>query len=119
MTNTQDKTKAAEDNRFNGWTNYETWAVALWIDNDYAARVYWNKKAEQEAREASNCEMVRDGLWTTEEATKFNLSTRLKEEITDAAPDLGASVYSDLLGSALDTVNWLEISINILEALDE
>jgi len=19
---------------YNGWTNYETWAVALWIDND-------------------------------------------------------------------------------------
>ena len=22
------------DKRYNGWTNYETWLVALWADND-------------------------------------------------------------------------------------
>lgn len=35
---------------------------------------------------------------------------RLKEEITDGAPDLGASMYSDILGAALSDVNWMEIA---------
>ena len=24
------------DTRYNGWTNYETWNVALWIQNDWS-----------------------------------------------------------------------------------
>ena len=23
-----------QSNKYNGWTNYETWNVALWLDND-------------------------------------------------------------------------------------
>jgi hypothetical protein len=29
------------DTTYNGWTNYETWAIALWIDNDRASYDYW------------------------------------------------------------------------------
>ena len=27
-----------EDKKYNGWTNYETWLVNLWIDNDEAVQ---------------------------------------------------------------------------------
>ena len=33
MTNTTFQT-TIEDTTYNGWTNYETWNVALWIGND-------------------------------------------------------------------------------------
>jgi hypothetical protein len=52
-------------------------------------------------------------------AARFNLADQLKEEITDAAPDLGASVYSDLLQAAIDSVNWQEIADNLIESLDD
>ncbi len=62
--------------------------------------------------------MVQNGFWTPEEATRFNLAHQLKEEIMEAAPDMEASVYSDLLQAAFDTVNWREIAENLLADSD-
>ena len=31
---------------YNGWKNYETWAAALWIDNDSSSYDYWLEAAE-------------------------------------------------------------------------
>ncbi len=118
MANRQDKANTAKEKRYNGWTNYETWAVSLWNDNDQATQVYWRQEASRQAQEAAHGEMVRDGVWTSKEAARFNLAEQLKEEITEAAPDMEASVYSDLLRAALDTVNWREIAENLLDNLD-
>ncbi len=119
MANKQNKADTAKEERYNGWTNYETWAVSLWIDNEQASHVYWRQGAARQARESANCEMVRDGAWTSKEAARYNLAEQLKEEITEAAPDMEASVYSDLLQAALNTVNWSEIAENLLTGLDE
>ena len=56
--------------------------------------------------------MHRGELWG------FNLADQLKDEITDASPDMEASLYSDLLQAALVTVNWSEIAENLLNDLD-
>ena len=114
MANNQDNTSTANDERYNGWTNYETWAVGLWIDNDQGTYFYWRDEAASHAREADNDEMVRKGIWTTQEAARYNLARQLKDEIIEAAPDIEASVYSDLLQAAFDTVNWTEIAENLL-----
>ena len=119
MANKHNETNSLNDNRYNGWTNYETWAVALWIDNEEGSQAYWRQEAEYATRTAKNSEQVAAGVWTPDEAARFNLADQLKEEITDAAPDLGASVYSDLLQAAMDSVNWHEIAYNLIEGLDE
>jgi len=31
----QQESKTMENKTFNGWTNFETWQAALWMDNDY------------------------------------------------------------------------------------
>ncbi len=41
MANKQNKADTTKEDRYNGWTNYETWAVSLWIDNDHATYAYW------------------------------------------------------------------------------
>ena len=35
------------DTTYNGWTNYETWCVALWIDNEEPTQRYWHEQAQQ------------------------------------------------------------------------
>ena len=39
---------------YNGWTNYETWNVALWLDNDY--------ESYQFARTCKNFQEYRAGV---------------------------------------------------------
>lgn len=79
------------DKTYNGWTNYETWNVALWIDNDEGSSHYWDEKA---------AEAIDDAEGDKDESTG-NLARWIETEIKDGAPDLGSSCYSDLLGAAL------------------
>lgn len=76
---------------YNSWTNYETWAVALWIDNEQGSY--------QEAR--SMARQARD---------KYSLADSLKEWIGECAPEIEATLYSDLLNAALSEVDWTEIA---------
>jgi len=78
---------------YNGWTNYETWNVALWIDNE-------------EGTYSERCDLA-------ERATdSYRLAQDIKAWINEMAPDLGASLFSDLLSAALSEVNWEEIAEN-------
>jgi len=36
---------------YNGWTNYETWLVKLWIDNEQGSQDYWIERAEQNVKD--------------------------------------------------------------------
>ena len=35
------------DTKYNGWTNYETWAVKLWIDNEQGTQLAWQDAARE------------------------------------------------------------------------
>ena len=88
-----------ESSTYNGWTNYETWNVKLWLDNDEGSYNMLREMAEDAK---------------TAEYPKAQLSNALKDLVEENAPDLGASMYADLLGAAISDVNWYEIAENIL-----
>jgi hypothetical protein len=102
------------DKTYNGWTNYETWVTALWLDSDEGSQTYWREIAGECKLAAPQASQVEKEIWTIEQAARFTLADRLKDEIEEGSPVQEASLYSDLLGAALQEVNWSEIAENLL-----
>ena len=128
----------SEENKgYNGFSNYPTWNVALWIGNEEPLHREWECDRPADLyREA-----VRDQLeeFTFEPGenptTKINreeaksdivhtLATELKDHFTGLADDMlaeagqGSSFFADLLGYAMGEVNWHEIATNYVSEID-
>jgi len=104
---------------YQGWSNYETWCVSLWIDNEEASYKYWRAEARRHRLTAPSSANVRDGIWTEVEAIRYGLADQIRWEITENAPISEPIVYSDLLAAALQEVNWVEIAETLLAELDD
>ena len=111
---------ATETQTYNGWKNYETWAVKLWLDNDEPTYRYI-RRLIRETETVSRCTQqgcgdlrhdrdARDWI-----ATIQGLANDIEAFVACNAPDLGASMYADLLYAALNDVDWLEIAEAFLE----
>ena len=105
---------------YNGWSNYGTWVVKLWIDNDQGLSNYVQELAQQAKDAAPSSREVTQWHFTEEDTAKTFLADQIKEMVEEDNP-LGseASLYSDLLNSALGTVDWQEIAENVLGDLEE
>ena len=107
--------------KYNGWTNYETWAIGLWIDNEQSSYTYWREQAGQCFEDAADDDPARDSIKTRQLDATSALAERLREAFEEEAPlEDQATVYSDLLSAALERVDWHEISSGLLaEVIDE
>ena len=101
------------DTTYNGWTNYATWNVKLWMDNDQGSQEYWLEQA-QAAAAATDTD---DDMESRKSDAASALETELENSHDDAAPDLQGP-YADLMGYALGQVNWREIANSLLDDLD-
>lgn len=112
----------SEDKKYNGWTNYETWNVKLWMDNDEGSYNYYTEVA-QECYD--NAEASESPQFTRDEQATLDLSERLKEGYETAMHDWleeskrSASVWADLIGAALSEVNWHEIAESMIQDVDK
>lgn len=95
---------------YQGWTNYETWNVALWIANDQGSHTHWCERAAEAWEEAEE-----DAPLTRSDKARHTLADELKDSHAEGFPLNGASTYSDLLGAALSEVNWGEIANGLFE----
>lgn len=77
---------------YQGWTNYETWIVHLWLSNDEAS---YDMALEQARREYE---------WESEADDVFK---EFVIEIYDL--DKIEGVAADLVNAAMQDVNWREV----------
>ena len=99
--------------RYNGWTNYETWLVNLWMDNEQGSQDYYRERAREFYEQAADEMMV-----TRSQRAWISLADWLKEHHEENRPEL-PGVYGDLLGGALSSVNWDEIARHYIDAIVE
>ena len=104
---------------YQGWTNYETWNVKLWIDNDQSSYNYWQDRAKEALKEAKPSQ-----YFTKEQEAVNMLREALKEAIEAQAEDMlensnnQASCMADLLHSAVSEVNFQEIAKSLIEDME-
>ena len=97
------------DKTYNGWKNYETWNVALWIDNEQGSQEYWREQAEEILKASHD-----------KDEAKTDLAAVLKDEVEENNPiETGHGMYSDILSAALSDVDWYEIASNWIDELPD
>jgi hypothetical protein len=107
---------------YNGWTNYETWCVNLWMSNDAGSDEFFRETAQDVYNEAEK-ETRKDGstLFTREEVATRVLADRLKDEHEERQSELTGvvDVFADLLGAALSEVDWYSIAEHYIDDVDK
>lgn len=106
-------TQTTPDKTYNGWTNYETWNVKLWIDNEQGSVNYWQDRALNWLTISKS-----DDLFTKQENAINDLRNELKEYFEENNPLPEAGMYTDLLNAALSEVNWHEIAQSMIEEIE-
>jgi hypothetical protein len=92
---------------YNGYSSYETWLVAMWIDNDQANIDYWMDVAKHQYNSAKD-----QKYFTKKEEAIISLAEYMKEYYEDRMPesdDIGG-FWSDMLHAALGSVDWHELA---------
>jgi hypothetical protein len=99
--------------RYNGWRNYETWAVKLWLDNKESS---YQHLASLTANVWASATATSWG--SRSDTARVELAEAIKEWIEAETPQLGATLWADLLNAALGEVDWFEIADNQLSDTD-
>lgn len=90
------KKEYQETQKCNGWTNYETWAVNLWLTNDEESYNKAQRVVDESEDENEAAENLKEYI--------ENLKRKLYLFIDNA------NLFSDLLNAAISEVNWHEIA---------
>ena len=88
---TTEEAVTVSDETYNGWKNYPTWAVNLWLSNDEGLYNETTRLVKNAGDRVTAADYIKDFVW-------------------DELPDMPASFASDLLMFAFQSVDWFEIA---------
>ena len=88
-----------EHKEYNGYTNYETWLVGLWIDNDEGLSNMFRRDIESE-----------DEI----DSAKDDLADEMKKYFEDEMPKV-EGFWADILNSAFGEIDWYDLADGRIE----
>lgn len=99
--------------------------VSLWLCNTSNSYHYWQRVVRELRASAYKAKQVKRGDWTEVQYTRYSFGERLRNYHEFHNPwnnsQVKASVYGELLTSAIGMVDWQEVADNLMpeELLDE
>ena len=101
---------------YNGWYNYETWNLKLWLDNDQDLCNMVQDKAKSLIKKYEG-DHIEDAATELEKFNKaeFAFADWLKEHTLKNLPELKPGFYSDVLSASIREVNFHEIAKHICD----
>lgn len=104
-----------QDTTYNGWKNYATWGVALVLDNEEPLYNAVREVASEYSDPENISPQERDGIWTHEEATRFQLEDYIRELVEELCESDDLSLMQrQVIQSGLAEVEWSEIAEHYL-----
>ena len=97
------------DNTYNGWSNYETWCVHLWLTNEPND---WDEQAWQCVQQC-----IDDNDSDIKATAAYNLGEHIKEMVEESAPTV-SGLFADLLNAAIGAVDWREIGAAFVDEVE-
>ena len=108
-----------QDTEYNGWSNYETWNVHLWLTNSEDSQQHWNTRARTARDIAATTKEPTDTATQEHGAAVYSLAKQLNHDFDQQVDDWTGGkppcCFSDLLLASLREVNWREIAEALLE----
>ena len=100
--------------KYNGWTNYETWNINLWMGESDS---YYREMAQ----DAYDNAVIQYEWQTKDSAAITDLAEQLKDQHQEAMDELNLQngPFFDLLGCALSEVNWYEIARHFIDEVEK
>lgn len=99
---------------YNGWANYQSWAIALWIDNDSSLYTDARQMAADALSEPSEAADLR--FRTPRQIAQCRLASRLKEMVEESVPaENDGTLFGDLIAHSLGCADWREIADHYLD----
>lgn len=97
---------------YNGWPNYPTWNVALWMDNDEGSYSHARELTENAIGwQTDDGELNRGGAIA-------DLAEALKQWHDEATPEL-EGFSADIHGWAMGFVDWRHIAEHLVDEVTE
>jgi len=91
---------------YNGWANYETWAVNLWLSNEQEAYRAIRSLCLSQNDEYKGSQALKEFV---EEQTEELLDNMTTSNTPEGLQGTFAGIITDIFRANLHTVDWLEI----------